>query len=195
MIRRIEICGGIASGKTTLVQQFEKNGYFAIYEDFGNNPFIHNFYSDPTRYAFETELTFSLQHFHTLKISNTQKQIITDYSLEQDYAYAKNNLTSSEFFAFETVFNEIIQQVGKASIVVYIKCPIEILLNRIEKRNRRVEKAITYDYLDGIINALEKRLNNGHINYVTLDSDKMDFRRDDVFSVVKKTILDKIPSI
>ncbi|MGE4385678.1 MAG: deoxynucleoside kinase [Endomicrobiaceae bacterium] len=195
MIRRIEICGGIASGKTTLVQQFEKNGYFSIYEDFKNNPFLHNFYSDTTRYAFETELTFSLQHFHALKISKTQKQIITDYSLEQDYAYAKNNLTSSELLAFETVFNEIIQQVGQASIVVYIKCPIELLLNRIEKRNRRLEKAITYDYLDGMINALEKRLNNGYINYVTIDSDKMDFRRDDVFSVVKKTILDKMPSI
>lgn len=195
MIHRIEVCGGIASGKTTLVQQFEKNGYFSIYEDFGNNPFLHNFYSDPTRYAFETELTFSLQHFHSLKISNTQNHIISDYSLEQDYAYAKNNLILSEILAFDTVFNEIIQQVGQASIVVYIKCPIEILLKRIEKRNRRVEKAITYDYLNGMINALEERLNNGHINYVTIDSDKMDFRRDDVFSVVKKTILDKMPSI
>ena len=37
---RIEICGGIASGKTSLANILEKNGFgLGVYEEFSKNPF------------------------------------------------------------------------------------------------------------------------------------------------------------
>jgi deoxyadenosine/deoxycytidine kinase len=47
---RIEICGGIASGKTTLAVLMQRSGYSAVFENFTLNPFIENFYSDPVFY-------------------------------------------------------------------------------------------------------------------------------------------------
>lgn len=65
---RIEICGGIASGKTTLAKLLEENGIGkAIYENFEKNPFWEAFYKNPSKYAFETEIAFTLQHYHEIK--------------------------------------------------------------------------------------------------------------------------------
>jgi deoxyadenosine/deoxycytidine kinase len=191
LINRIEICGGIGSGKTTLAKQFEKSGYCSIYENFENNPFLRNFYIDAVKYTFETEITFALQRFHALKAANADNLIITDCSLEQDYAYAQNNLTPSEFSAFDAVFSEIIHQIGTANLVVYLKCSTETLLKRIESRNRRMEQTMGSDYLEGMISALENRLAAGHINHITVDSETLDFRKDDIFAAVKGRVEEK----
>jgi deoxyadenosine/deoxycytidine kinase len=59
-IKRIEIAGGIASGKTTLARLLRKVGLQAIHEQFRKNPFFTAFYEDPGYTAFETEITFLL---------------------------------------------------------------------------------------------------------------------------------------
>ena len=65
---RIEICGGIASGKTSLAKLLEEHTIgTVIYEDFKVNPFWEAFYNNPGEYIFETELTFTLQHYHEIK--------------------------------------------------------------------------------------------------------------------------------
>lgn len=58
---RIEVCGIMASGKTTLVRLFEKNGFGAFYERYWENPFVNAFYLDKSEECvFETEMVFTL---------------------------------------------------------------------------------------------------------------------------------------
>ena len=64
---RIEICGGIASGKTTLANLLARSNIDPILEDFQTNLFWRAFYADPAGTAFETEITFLLQHYHQIK--------------------------------------------------------------------------------------------------------------------------------
>lgn len=54
---RIEVCGGIASGKTSIATLINRIGIKSIFENFKINPFWEAFYSDPINYAFETEIT------------------------------------------------------------------------------------------------------------------------------------------
>ena len=42
MMNRIEICGNIAAGKTTLADKFSKYGYLKIFEEFGTKGFGFN---------------------------------------------------------------------------------------------------------------------------------------------------------
>ena len=51
---RIEICGGIASGKTTFAVLLNSLGYDPVYENFQSNPFWEAFYTVPEKYNFET---------------------------------------------------------------------------------------------------------------------------------------------
>src|SRR5688572_12438580 len=79
---RIEVSGGIAAGKTTLAKLMRDYGFNAVLENYRANPFIRSFYSNPTGYAFETEITFLLQHYSQIKTSSAGQQIlICDYSL------------------------------------------------------------------------------------------------------------------
>ena len=93
---RIEICGGIASGKTTLCHLLTKRGLYSKFEDFKKNPFWALFYQNPNLHAFETEVTFLLQHYSQIKTSIPALSMVAfDYSLLQDQAYARVNLARS----------------------------------------------------------------------------------------------------
>ncbi|HRP37690.1 MAG TPA: deoxynucleoside kinase, partial [Candidatus Dojkabacteria bacterium] len=47
LVQRIEICGGIASGKTTLANLLARLDIEPILENFQTNPFWQAFYNDP----------------------------------------------------------------------------------------------------------------------------------------------------
>src|SRR5207302_1694437 len=81
MAIRIEICGGIASGKTTFASLFEQQAKI-IYEDFQAVPFWQDFYAAPAEHAFETELSFLLQHYHQVKRAQSKGQslVVCDFS-------------------------------------------------------------------------------------------------------------------
>lgn len=174
---RIEICGGIAAGKTTLAKSFKQLGYDCIFEDFSSVPFLDDFYSDPETFSFETELSFLLQHMHQIK-----KRIITqpffacDYSLEQDCAYAKNNLTISECAVFMNVYQEIRKHIGYPDIVVFLKCDPSLMLQRISMRGRSNEQTISLGYLVETTDWLEQHLSGVQIPVVELDTSYSDFR-------------------
>ena len=140
-IKRIEVCGGIASGKTTLVKLLERSDlFFPIYENFQINPFWQPFYEDPLRFAFEAEITFTLQHYHELKKANTNKIIVTDYSFILDDAYAQLGLKSAKLQIYNDLVEEIYQDLSQADLILFLECDPKTELDRIKKRNRKTPK-------------------------------------------------------
>lgn len=178
MQRRIEICGNIASGKTTLCQALSPNGYLQIFENFQDNPFYEAFYLAPHSYSFETEITFLMQHYHAIKIGSKNFRVACDFSLLLDVAYADVNLTGNRHRIFLEVVEEIQQELGPAQHIVYLKCPEEILLKRIIARSREAETSITIDYLRVLSEALDTRISSisSQTNVRTIRSDQVDFR-------------------
>ena len=178
-LRRYEICGGIASGKTTFCQGLENQGYAPIFENFQKNPFFEDFYDDPVSYSFETEITFLLQHYNLIKKqSNRTTPIITDYSLVLDMAYADINLTGDRQRIFFEIVTELEKEIGLPDKIIHLDCSEEILLERIIRRSRDAETSITLDYLRSLTRAISLRVNNisSKINTFTIDSNAIDFR-------------------
>lgn len=177
----IEICGGIASGKTTLCIALNSNGIHSVKENFNANPFFEDFYSDPQFFAFETEITFLLQHYSSIKkvkATKRYKKTCFDFSLEQDCAYADLNLLGNKLDLFYKMETELRAEIGYPSKLIYLTCPPEILLQRIKKRNRETEQEITVDYLASLNAALENRIQliGDTISVVRIDSNDIDFR-------------------
>ena len=60
----VAIEGTIGVGKTSLAKLIsERLGAKLVLEEFQDNPFLADFYEDPERHAFQTQLWFLLQRF------------------------------------------------------------------------------------------------------------------------------------
>lgn len=177
MKKRIEICGNIASGKTTLCQGMAKKGYFTIFEDFQKNPFFEDFYADPAAYSFETEVTFLLQHYNLIKKQKSEPLLASDYSLLLDMAYADVNLAGNRLKIFLEIVTELQKEIGLPSQIIHLVCPEEVLLKRIIRRSREVETSITIEYLNSLNKAISFRIKDfsNQVPVITIDSHAIDF--------------------
>lgn len=175
---RIEICGGIAAGKTTLARLLSLSGTYACLEDFQANPFWEAFYADPVGTAFETEITFLLQHYHQIKTAaKCANGFVCDFALVLDLAYAKVTLDDGQRKAFAAVHREIHHGLPKPDLVIHLVCDPVIELERIKQRGRDVEQSITVDYLASLNRALAEVLKTEarSRNVLTIDSGAVDF--------------------
>ena len=176
-MRRIEICGNIASGKTTLSRGLVTCGLKAIEEKYLSNPFIESFYQDPSFFSFETEITFLLQHYHAIKTSDQQAPFACDYALTLDKAYADVTLPPTRRKIFLDIATELELEVGQPSMLIYLKCPEDVLLTRIRKRNRSFESSIDTVYLKALSDAIDLRMAElcDTIEVVTINSHETNF--------------------
>lgn len=187
-MRRIEICGGIASGKTTLAKILEEEKFNAIYERFADNPFLKEFYAqNKVDNTFETELVFVLLHYNLIKRGVALSDYVCDYSFIQDYSYGISNLKKQPLLQFEILYTYLLEEIGKADMIVYLKCDIDLLLERIHFRNRKMEQDITREYLKCTIDALENVLQSQN-NVLVIESHKYDFLNSDRHYVINKVI-------
>jgi deoxyadenosine/deoxycytidine kinase len=177
-MRRIEICGNIASGKTTLCHRVEIEGFLPVFEDFQKNPFYEDFYKDPVAYSFETEITFLLQHYHLIMKQKESTLLACDYSLLLDMAYADVNLVGDRHRIFFEIVEELQKELGYPTHIIQLVCPEDILLQRIFDRNRGAETTITIGYLESLNKAIQLRVEkiSNQIPVITIDSNTIDFR-------------------
>lgn len=174
---RIEICGNIASGKTTLCQGMTQKGYFPIFEDFQINPFFKDFYTDPVAYSFETEVTFLLQHYNLIKKQKSDSLLACDYSLLLDMAYADVNLAGNRLKIFFEIVTELQKELGLPYKIIHLVCPEEVLLKRIIRRSREAETSITIEYLNSLSKAILLRVKDfsSQTPVITINSHVIDF--------------------
>lgn len=178
---RIEICGGIASGKTTLTRVLTQHlGFCSIYEDFKANPFWEAFYADPESHAFETEITFLLMHYHQLKSSLESGEIapfVSDFSVLLDVAYADMGLTGNSHRVFESVAAEVQHRLGNPALLIHLRCDPSVELNRIVARGRPEESLVSLAFLsdlDAAVAACVGKLPQ-ILPVITIDSVAVDF--------------------
>lgn len=186
---RIEICGGIASGKTTFATLLKHAGIDTILENFQTNPFWEAFYRDPVRHAFETEVTFLLQHYHQIKVNGaTAKLFACDFSLLLDRAYANVTLYDSKHQTFSAVYEEVVKDLNLPDLLVHLRCGAVAELERICKRGRAVEASITLEYLGKLNDSVERQVSEvwGKTKVISIDSEHQNFAHDET---VKRDVL------
>ncbi|GHV83825.1 hypothetical protein AGMMS50212_11650 [Spirochaetia bacterium] len=191
-VKRIEICGNIASGKSTIAKAFGAAGYNCVFENFDGIASLSDFYADPKRFAFETEIAFTIQHYYQIK-KITGDNTITDFSLINDYAFALTTLNAGEFSIYKKLFFYLIKQIGAPKEIIWIdEVPAEGLRGRIENRNRSIENAISLDYLkrvqDNICKA-QKIINNKAQKHIinTFEVDINAYTPNFLISLLKKS--------
>jgi len=151
----IAIEGPIGVGKTSLAQLMAQElGAKLVLEEFENNPFLPDFYKDPERYSFQTQLFFLLQRYRQQQelrqVDMFQNLLVTDYMFVKDRLFASLNLNEKEMQLYDTVANLLERNVIKPDMVIYLQADTETLMKNIAKRGREMEEEITYEYLDAL---------------------------------------------
>lgn len=151
----ILVAGNIGSGKTSLTERLgQRLGWRTAFESVADNPYLPHFYQDMKTWAFHLQVFFlghrARQH---LEMAKDPQNAIIDRSIYEDafiFARALNamgNLSELDYHTFLDVFDLLVTTLPIPSMLIYLKCPVEVLMKRIHQRGRDIESGITSDYL------------------------------------------------
>jgi deoxyguanosine kinase len=153
----IAVEGPIGVGKTTFVELLASHlSATKILEDI-SNPFLKDFYRDVPGAAFQAQLFFLLTRYQQqqslAQVDLFQHPIICDYIFPKDKIFAYLNLTDSELMIYERLYTLLEPTVPKPDLVIYLQASLDVLLQRIKKRNVDYEKSISREYLKELAQA------------------------------------------
>lgn len=148
----IAIEGPIGVGKTSLSDILSKKlNARLVLEGAIENPFIHDFYKDMSKYAFQTQMFFLLSRYKQQQdlVQNDlfQQGIVSDYIFAKDRIFANLTLDDNELKLYEQIHAILTGNVLKPDFVIYLQASTDVLLKRIAMRGRKFENQITGDYL------------------------------------------------
>ena len=151
----IAIEGPIGVGKTSLADLLSKElGARLVLEDFEDNPFLPDFYNDPERFGFQTQLFFLLQRYRQQQdlrqVDMFQKLLITDYMFVKDRLFASLNLDDKEMHLYDTVASLLERNIIRPDLVIYLQADTDVLMKNIAKRGRNMERNVTWEYIDAL---------------------------------------------
>ena len=151
-LRYIAIEGAIGVGKTTLCQLLGSSlDAQVVLEQFEENPFLKDFYRDPERYAFQTQIFFLLTRYKQQRSLSQadlfHRFLLTDYILEKDKIFAYLNLEDEELKLYETLVSTIEHNIVQPDLVVYLQSSVPRLMLNIKRRGRSYETSMSEEYM------------------------------------------------
>jgi deoxyadenosine/deoxycytidine kinase len=182
--RLILVAGNIGSGKTSLTERIgERLGWKTAYESVVDNPYLSQFYADMRAWSFHLQVFFlghrAQQH---LDLWNDPTSAIIDRSIYEDAAIfaralnAMGNLSDRDYAAYRGVFDLVVRSLPAPNLLIYLKAPVPMLMERIRRRARNMETGISEDYLKLLDSFYEDWICTFDICPVlTLRSDDLDF--------------------
>jgi len=172
----VAVAGNIGSGKSTLTQYLaEKWSFDILPEPEAKNPFIKNFYKDPDRWAFHSQLFFLVERASTqLKAENVSENVILDRTVYEDAEiFAKTLLSSPEYKIYRRVYEGFLDVLTPPNFVIYLRTSVDTLMERIKERGRAYEKGIKRSYIKKLNEEYEEWVNGFNLAPVlTIDTDK-----------------------
>lgn len=150
--RYIAIEGVIGAGKTTLAQMLGATlSARVVLEQFEENPFLKDFYRDPDRYAFQTQIFFLLTRYkqqrNLFQGDLFQQMLVSDYIFEKDKIFAYLNLQDEELKLYETLITSIEHNIAAPDLVVYLQSSVPRLMQNIRQRGRAIEHHLSEAYI------------------------------------------------
>ena len=178
--RSIAVEGPIGVGKTSFVELLAKKfDAHLVLEDL-ENPFLGQFYEDERGAAFQTQLFFLLSRFRQLQ-DLSQRDLfhqitLLDYIFPKDKIFAYLNLDDSELLIYDKLYEMLEEQAPKPDLVIFLQAETRTLMERIRRRNRKIEERIS----DSYINEVNKAYNYFFFHYtatplLVIDTNAIDF--------------------
>lgn len=156
MIKRLVIvAGNIGAGKTSLTERIgSRLGWRTGFESVSDNPYLADFYADMRQWSFHLQVFF-LGHRarQYLEQASLPDSVILDRTIYEDaYIFARalhhlGNLSERDYLAYRRVFDLVVANLPVPDLLIYLRAPVPVLMERILRRARSIETGISSEYL------------------------------------------------
>lgn len=182
--RLILVAGNIGAGKTSLTERIgERLGWRTAYESVNDNPYLPDFYANMKAWSFHLQIYFLYKRAEQhIELWNDPRSAIIDRSIYEDaFIFARalhslGNISERDYGTYRGLFDLVVKNLPAPALLVYLKAPVPVLMDRIHKRGRSMESTIDVDYLTLLDSFYEDWVHSFDLCPVlTLRSDDLDF--------------------
>lgn len=204
MKRSIAIAGNMGAGKSTLVEFLAR--HYAVqpfYEPNDENPYLADFYKDMKRWAFRSQLYFLTSKFRLHQELDRQpgvvaldRTIFEDAEIFATALYQMRKISKRDWATYQGLYEAILEAIRPPDLMIYLRCSMRTLKQRIRLRGRAMEQDVPLSYL--------KRLDRNYAHWIenytmsdvlVLDTDNLDYIHDMVSRLdVMRRIESVLPS-
>jgi deoxyadenosine/deoxycytidine kinase len=156
MVKRLVIvAGNIGTGKTSLTERIGSHlGWETAFESVVDNPYLSDFYADMRAWSFHLQIFFLghraaqyLDYVHLPQSAILDRSIYEDAHIFARALHHMNNINERDYMAYRRVFDLVVNHLPPPDLLIYLKAPVPVLVDRIHQRGRAIESGITFEYL------------------------------------------------
>jgi deoxyadenosine/deoxycytidine kinase len=206
MKRTIAIAGNMGSGKSTLVEFLSRTYDVApFYEPNDENPYLADFYGDMKRWAFQSQLYFLSNKFRLHQELDRQEGVVAlDRTIFEDAEifatalYQMRKISKRDWETYQGFYKAILDAIRPPDLMIYLRCSMRPLRQRIKLRGREMEKDVPLAYLKRLDDLYERWISNYKMSDVlVLETDRLDYINDvihrlDVMERIEAVLPDEI---
>ncbi len=198
----VVVAGNIGAGKTSLTERLgARLGWATGFESVSDNPYLPDFYADMKSWSFHLQVYF-LGHRarQYLDLANDPRSAISDRSIYEDaYIFARalhhlGNLDERDYLSYRRLFDIMVGALPSPNLLIYLRAPVPVLIERIHRRARGIETGITAEYLSLLDSFYDDWLSAFDLCPVlTLHTETLDFvHQPKALDLVTQRLVDKL---
>ncbi len=153
--RFVLVAGNIGAGKTSLTERIgARLGWQTSFDSVVDNPYLADFYEEMHQWSFHLQVFFlghrAKQH---RMLALSPQSAIADRSIYEDAhifvraLHHMGNLSERDVLAYRQIYDLVLANLPRPDLLLYLKAPVSVLMQRIRQRARAIESGISADYL------------------------------------------------
>jgi deoxyadenosine/deoxycytidine kinase len=187
MKRSIAIAGNMGSGKSTLVEFLSHTyGVTPFYEPNDENPYLADFYKDMKAWAFQSQLYFLSNKFRLHQELDRQAGVVAlDRTIFEDaeiFALALHQMrkiSKRDWATYQGFYQAILDAIRPPDLMIYLRCSMRPLRQRIRLRGRKMEQDVPLAYLKRLERLYDHWIASYEMSDVlVLETDRLDYIND-----------------
>ena len=187
MKRSIAIAGTMGAGKSTLVDFLARTyGVVPFYEPNDDNPYLADFYRDMKGWAFQSQLYFLANKFRLHQELDRQpgvvaldRTIFEDAEIFATALHQMRKISKRDWQTYQSFYHAILDAIRPPDLMIYLRCSMRTLRQRIRLRGRTIERDVPQSYLKRLDRLYEEWIASYDMSEVlVLETDELDYIHD-----------------
>jgi len=187
MKRSIAIAGNMGSGKSTLVDFLSRTySVTPFYEPNDENPYLADFYKDMKAWAFQSQLYFLSNKFRLHQQLDRQdgvvaldRTIFEDAEIFATALFQMRKISKRDWETYLGFYGAILDAIRPPDLMIYLRCSMRTLRQRIRLRGRKMEQDVPLAYLKRLERLYDSWIESYTMSDVLmLETDDLDYIHD-----------------